>query len=151
MCQRALSILEKKLPPDHPDLAYPLLGIGRALVRLNHGDAAFRALDRARELREKTKGGDVSEPLLELGVLYLAQRNAKAAVTVLERALASASPLAGGDIHLALADGLWQTGSDRPRARELAEWARAYYERIGHRPGLDRSTRWLTDHPAPHS
>jgi hypothetical protein len=51
------------------------------------------------------------------------------------------------EIQLTLAEALWQIGQDRPRARSLAEQARAAYEHIGHAPGLARATRWLAEHP----
>jgi eukaryotic-like serine/threonine-protein kinase len=139
--ERALAILAKKLPSNHPDLAYPLVGIGRTFVRLGRFDAAESALERARALQEKS-----AAPLLGLGELALARHRASAAIPPLERALAMNDAEATLDVELALAEALWQQGSDRARARDLATKARDAYERMGHRPGVERATRWLLDH-----
>ncbi len=77
----------------------------------------------------------------------MARREPEKAVPWLERALAFHYRVSEPEIELALADALWQIGKDRSRARALAEQARAGYEKLGHRPGTERSTRWLSDHP----
>ncbi len=66
---------------------------------------------------------------------------------LLERALDLQSFESEPEIQLALAEALWRLGDARPRARALAEQARAHYEHIGHRPGQEQATRWLAEHP----
>jgi eukaryotic-like serine/threonine-protein kinase len=139
--ERALAILEKRVPSNHPDLAYPLVALGRTLVRLGRFDAAQGALERARTLQEKSP-----TPLLGLGELDLARHRVSAAIPPLERALAMNDAETTVDVELVLAEALWQKGSDRARARDLATKARDAYERMGHRPGVARATRWLLEH-----
>jgi serine/threonine-protein kinase len=151
MLERAVAIKERALGPEHPDLAGALASLGRTRVRLGQLDAALPLLERARAVREKNQGSahpDVAEPLLGLGELRLAERAAAKAVPPLERALTLANAEYTSEIKLTLAEALWQIGAARPRARTLAEEARAAYERLRHRPGLERATRWLSDHAA---
>jgi serine/threonine-protein kinase len=148
---RALSIKERALGPDHPDLASTLTNLGRVRVRLGPIEAAPALLDRALALREKSGGPShpgVAEPLLGQAELELARHAPAAAARLLERALALDNAEFRTEIQLALAEALWQLAEDRPRARALAEQARAAYEHVGHRPGVERATRWLAEHPA---
>jgi hypothetical protein len=69
------------------------------------------------------------------------------AVPLLTRCLSLAAADNGAEPQLTLAEALWQIGDDRPRARALAEEARAFYAHLGHRPGLARASRWLDEHP----
>jgi hypothetical protein len=69
-------------------------------------------------------------------------------VPFLERALALEHAELTSEVELALAEALWRTDQDRPRARALVEKARAAYARIGHRPGQGEAARWLSEHPA---
>ncbi|MFI5299852.1 MAG: hypothetical protein ACHREM_17325, partial [Polyangiales bacterium] len=64
-------------------------------------------------------------------------------VAMLERALAQHDFDFEPEVQLTLADALWILGDDRPRARALAEKARAHYQSVGHRAGEDRATLWL--------
>jgi serine/threonine-protein kinase len=149
-CERALAILEKSLGPDHVMVSWPLEGLGRARTRLGQLDAALPLLERALALREKGQGASSPElagALLALGELSLARRQPVRAVPLLERALGLHNPDRGPEVELALAEALWQVGEDRARARTLAEDARAAYERLGHRPGMEHASRWLADHP----
>jgi serine/threonine-protein kinase len=149
--ERALAIKERALGPDHPDVASTLTVLGRARVRAGQLEAARPLLERSRALREKAEGSahpNLAEPLLGLGELALARRAPEEAAPLLERALLLDSAECARDVELALAEALWQLGQDRPRARALAARAQAAYERLHHRPGLERATRWLAAHPA---
>ena len=148
--ERALAIREKALGPDHPSLAYPLANLGRVLVKTGELDAAQGRLERALAVREKALGPshpDLAVPLLGLGELRLAQKKPDEAIPLLERALALDYKEFTLEIQLTLAEALWAVGKDRPRALSLAEDARTRYEHIGHRPGLERATRFLAEHP----
>jgi serine/threonine-protein kinase len=148
--EQALALREKALGPDRPDVAYSLAGKGRTLVRLGELDAALPVIERSRAVLEKALGAsnpDLTEPLLYLGELSLARHRPDEAVPLLERALALGEAEYTSETQLALAEALWQVGKDRPRARALVEQARAAYERIHHHPGLERATRWLSNHP----
>jgi serine/threonine-protein kinase len=147
--QRALAIWEKA-SLDHPEVADALNGIGRARLHLGQLEEAQALLERARAIREKTQGAShplMAEPLFALAELSLARQKPREAVPLLERALSLAGAEYVNRVRLLLAEALWQVGDARPRARALAEQARADYERIPHRPGLERATRWLSDHP----
>jgi serine/threonine-protein kinase len=143
--ERALAILEKALGPEHPDLAIALTGLGRAQVGLGQLDAALSSLTRAGALLEKGLGPSHTT-LLGLGELSLARRRPEQAVPLLERALALADAEDKPLVLATLAEALWESGQDRPRARALAEQARAAYQRAGHKPRVDRTTRWLAGH-----
>jgi serine/threonine-protein kinase len=146
---RALAIREKAIGPDHPSIAGVLANLGHARARLGQLDAARPLLERALAVREKAQGTshpDLSEPLLYLGDLAVARGAPVEAEALLERALALHEPDSEREVQLTLAEALWRIGKDRPRARALAEQARAGYARIGHRPGQDRAARWLAEH-----
>jgi len=148
--QRALAIWEKARGPDHPDVAYALVGMGRTLVHLARPDAALPLLERARAVREKAQGtsdAGLADPLLGLGELYLARRRPDQAAPLFERALALDPVAPDPDTLFGLAEALWQIGADRPRARAVAEQCLAKYERAGHRSGIAAVTRWLAEHP----
>ncbi len=148
--KRALAIWEKVKGPAHPDVAYALFGIGRTLVGLGQSEAALPLLEHALKLREKAQGPTnpaVSQPLIGLGQLYLARHRPEQAAPLFERALTLDSHDPDPEILLGLAEALWETGAERPRARALVEQALAYYQRVGHQAGIAVATRWLTEHP----
>lgn len=147
--ERALALSEKAVGPDHPSVAYILAALGRTQVRLGQLDAAQTTLERALAMREKGPSASnphLAEPLLGLGELHIARHEPAKAVLVLRRALALKNRDYVLELELSLAEALWQTGHDHTDARALAEAARAAYEQIGHRPGVDRATRWLAEH-----
>ena len=132
------------LGPDHASVGSALLGVGRCEVRLGQLDPAAATLERMRTIFEKAHipdGGSISQ---SLGELALARGKPADAVSLLERALAIDDTDA--EVTLTLADAVWKLGKDRKRARELAEHARALYEKLGHRPGAERAARWLAEH-----
>jgi serine/threonine-protein kinase len=148
--ERALAIKERALGPEHPDVASTRVGFGRVLVRLGRFDEARPLLEGALAAMERGRGttpSDLADPLLALGELHLARKKPEEAVPALERALAVGSVERAVEIDLGLAEALWELGKDRARAVALAGKARAAYERIHHRPGLERATRWLAEHP----
>jgi tetratricopeptide (TPR) repeat protein len=119
-------------------------------VRLGRHADARATLERALALLEKARGPKhraLVEPLLGLGELALAEGEPRRALTPLERAV-----LLDGDadyraeVELALAEALWALGEDRPRARSLADEARATFARLGNTSGRERGERWLEAH-----
>ena len=145
--ERALAIWEKA---SNPDALYALVSLARVKVSAGQLDAARSLLERASALGAKPLAAsdpNVAELVLGLGELELARREPSSAVPLLERALTLHDPNLEAEIQLTLAEALWQVGRDRPRARTLAEQARSRYQRIGHRPGVDRATHWLEGHP----
>jgi tetratricopeptide (TPR) repeat protein len=149
--ERALTIHEKALGPDHLNLADPLTGLGRTEVRLHQLQTAVPRLQRSLALYEKVRGASapvLSEPLLGLAEVQLARKQPAEAVALLERALRlDDDPNARAGLQLTLAEALWALGHDRARGRRLAEEARAAYASSGHQPGLAQATRWLAEHP----
>ena len=148
--ERSLAISEKSLGPDHPDVGYSLAGLGRTKVRLGALEAAAPLLHRARSLRQKMNENDddgLDEALLGLSELAVAQKKPREAMSLLAPLLASAPSMQTQEIKLAYADALWAEGSDRSQARTVAEECRAYYERLHHVPGVELTTRWLSEHP----
>jgi serine/threonine-protein kinase len=149
--ERVLAIREKTLGPDHPLTADALENMGCALVRARRLDDAGPILKRALTLQEKAHGAshpELDESLYCLGELALARGKPDEAMPVLEHALALHGAMREPFIEIALAEALSHLGRDPSRARELAERAKARFERIGHREGLERATRWLREHPA---
>jgi serine/threonine-protein kinase len=150
--ERALSIWEKALGPDHPDVAEALTNLGRILVHRGELDVAAGRLERALSIGEKALGEshrNLAATLLGLGELALARRAPAEAESVLERALSLDSPVLRAEVQLTLAQALWTTGKDRPRAIALATQACEHAGRIGHEPHLAKTTGWLAEHRLP--
>jgi serine/threonine-protein kinase len=150
VARRALAIREKVLGPESPAVAGTLSFLGHALAEQGKLDEARSALERAVAVYEKAEGPshtDLSEPLYFLGDLAMKRGKPGEAVPPLERALALHDVATEPGVKLFLADALWQIGKDRPRARALAEEARATYERQGDRAPEEQATRWLAEHP----
>ncbi len=148
--QRSLEIEEKGLGPSHPDLGLPLAGLGRAQVRLGHQDEALSLLERARALREplhEREDHALSLAKLGLGELALTRHRPAEAIVLLEPLVHLTEESVAHEAQLSLAEALWLQGNERPRARELVEACRAYYERLHHAPGVAKSTAWLEKHP----
>ncbi len=102
-----LAILERKLPADHPDLAFPLKGRGQ--VRLALGSAALAAVDleRALALHEKHPG----EPLERADVEFS-----------LARALAELGEWARAEALARSAQARYLDLNQSERANDIASW-----------------------------
>ena len=146
--ERALAVLEKALGPKHPVLSIPLTLLGRALTHLGRYEEAQRQLDRALALQEQPQEhAGLVEPLTGLGLLQLARGRSAAAVPLLERALRLAPEQAGTEVRFVLAQALWESKQDRPRALGLATGAREEWRRRGHTSRVAEVTRWLEGRP----
>jgi tetratricopeptide (TPR) repeat protein len=133
--RRSFAISEKALGPGHPNVALALNNVGDVLRIQGKLDEAAADYRRALAIWEKRFGPehpDVAVALTGLGRTLLDQRQAGKALAMLERALAirlahPGDPTELQETRFALARALWETGSDRGRARELAAQARAGY------------------------
>ncbi len=142
--ERALTVLEKALGPQHPVLSIPLTLLGRALTGLGRYEEAQRRLDRALVLQQQPEEhAGLMEPLTALGLLQLARGRPAAAVPLLERALRLAPEEAATETRFVLARALWESKQDRPRALELAARARSDWQRRGNAPRLAEVSQWL--------
>ena len=71
--ERALSLKEKVLPPNHPDIAISLLSIAAAQNELGNHEAALVAADKAVEIYQSAYGSEspqVAHPLGDRGESY---------------------------------------------------------------------------------
>ena len=107
--------------PDHPDLAYPLTGLGQSLLGLTKPADALPLLERALTLRTTH----------EIDPALLAKTR-----FALARALWTTPAT---------------QGRDRPRARTLAEQARDAYAALGDatKTELAEVQTWLAEHRLP--
>jgi tetratricopeptide (TPR) repeat protein/tRNA A-37 threonylcarbamoyl transferase component Bud32 len=152
---KALAIFEHTLGPDHPQVALVLVNLGEVLNALGLHDEARRAFERSLQIWLDSGAGDFYQAfsVTGLGESYLAQHRPGEARPQLERAVRmreASDPDPGrlGEARFALARALWPEADERPRARHLAEQARADYRRQpGARAKLDEITSWLSRHP----
>jgi tetratricopeptide (TPR) repeat protein len=151
--ERSVAIGEKAQGPTSAEIADPLANLARVRVRQGRLGEAPALLDRVRALVDKPELHDdpvLARAFLVRGELALASGKSDEAVGLLEHALAvrgeRARPNDAAETKLTLADALWRAGTDRPRARAVAQEARVAYESIGHRPGTDAAARWLAGH-----
>ncbi len=100
LAQKVLTIREKALGPDHPDVAQSLNNLALLYQEQGHYAAAEPLLKRAQAIREKALGPDhpdVANSLNNLAALYLAQGHYAAAEPLVKRALAIAEKALGPD------------------------------------------------------
>jgi eukaryotic-like serine/threonine-protein kinase len=132
------------LGPQHPVLSIPLTLLGRALTRLGRYEEAQHQLDRALALQQQPEEhAGLAEPLTGLGLLQLARGRPAAAVPLLERALRLAPEEAATETRFVLAQALWESKQERPRALELATRAQKDWQRRGNAPRLAEVSQWL--------
>ncbi|PCC75410.1 Tetratricopeptide repeat-containing protein [Nannocystis exedens] len=129
-----IAIREKALGPDHPTVAFTLLGTARTQRATGAYDEARAHYERALAIVEKAFGPDhpaVAAALAGLAEVLLARHESAEAVGLAERAVrigeaggVSPDKLAGS--RFALARALWHApgpARDRDRARTLARQA----------------------------
>ncbi|MCB9569734.1 MAG: tetratricopeptide repeat protein, partial [Myxococcales bacterium] len=158
LLEEALATREEGLGADHPKVAFPLLGLADLAIDEGRLDDAERLFRRALEIREASLGvdhprtafplGGLAEVAVERGKLRDAIPLAERALELRQRASTEASELA--DARFILARALGDDRSQRARARELAEEARAGF--AAHPEGsardLEKVDAWLKGHPA---
>lgn len=153
--ERSLALVEKLLPADHPDHVSALDTVGQILVSLGRPRDAVALHLRALEIcaRLGNPRRETAETLTELGVAQLEANDARAAATTLERALAmrpaaSTDAIDIAETRFALARALAAGKREAPRARSLAEQARAAYQATaGYEAARERTDRWLANAP----
>jgi tetratricopeptide (TPR) repeat protein/tRNA A-37 threonylcarbamoyl transferase component Bud32 len=157
--ERALEILSAALGPEHDGLADVHCNLARALALQGQLEPAAEHFTRALTSSERAHGPDAAQlakPLTGQGLLALLRGRPAEAIPAFERALALGglqNPVELAELRLGLARALWDTRQDRPRARLLAEQARAGLVEAGPNPASAEISatvdRWLADHPAP--
>ena len=151
--ERALAIGEHALGPSHPDLCFTLVNLGELVCARNDYDEARRLLERAQAIWLAALGPDhpdLGNAVIQLAQVALSQGKLEQARSLADRAVKLG---AGRAMDLALdrfvlAQVLWASPADRPRARELALAARDAYAHAGaqrSRIGLEIAA-WLTEH-----
>ncbi|MEM7158923.1 MAG: serine/threonine-protein kinase [Myxococcota bacterium] len=133
--ESALEIREKTLGADHLGVAHSLSLLGDMLLRQGMFEDARRHHERALAIRNAKLGPEdpgravsiigLAEVALAQGQIDVALAHAKEAVALQDAAMVDVRPheLAAG--RFVLARCLWPDPTQRPRARELAEQARA--------------------------
>jgi tetratricopeptide (TPR) repeat protein len=128
--QRALSIREQVLGPDHPDVAFPLYGLARVYLLLERYEAALPVFERALSLDEQALGPDhpsVAFDLNSLADLARCQGRYADALSLGERALAIREQALGPG-HQEVAQSLVTLG-ELARDQHQDEEARLLFER----------------------
>jgi len=145
---RALALRQKAVGPEHPDIAGSLSNLGEVLRNMGRYAEAHEQYTRAMAVLDKALPPDHPErtfPLLGLGDLLRAQHRPAEALPYLERALKLASELTRAEVQFSLAQALWESRRDRPRALELATQARDSWERQGQKSASEPATEWLKE------
>ena len=151
---RAVSIVQKKLGAGHPELARNLSNRGEILNALGRYQEARQSFEQASLIWERELGPEATTlafALTGIGVSYLGDGKASSAIVPLERAFkirsgADIDPAEQAQTYFALARALWEANRERPRARQLAQEARADYARSTPAHDLTAVDAWLRDH-----
>lgn len=155
---RVLGILEKAKGPLYPELATVLNDKAHALSLLRRSDEALAQYERAVEIAKKAHGEAhpyIADALVGIGRVHIERRQAFKAIPLLERAVEmrvalEEDPRRIAAARFALARGLWDVRAHEPRALELANDARAIYEKAGvhAKKELAEVAAWLQSHGA---
>lgn len=130
----AVAVLEEVLGPDHPVLAEGLLSLSWIVEVAERPRDAVELDERALTILEAHLGAEhntvasvratIARLRLQLGDVAEGRKQLERACPIFE---AQGSPVNRGLCAEALAKALWETPEDRPRARELAQRARALF------------------------
>ncbi|WP_437572108.1 protein kinase domain-containing protein [Sorangium sp. So ce542] len=160
---RALAIQERATGPEHPQVADLLGALAITYGRLKEHALELSYAERALALHEKLLGPehpDVVSETYAVGLAHVRMGHRAQALPYLERALALADryPLEDARstgrymrtrILYYLAETLWETRRDRPRARALMTRALELCRGGGEamKEDVEELTRWLSERP----
>jgi tetratricopeptide (TPR) repeat protein len=152
--ERALTLAQGNPAFEKRELAYLEVALGQLDDRMNRDAEAERAYERATSLFDEALGKgrpEAAAASLGLGLLRLKEGRSAEAVKALETSLAESDhgDVAAWQTRLALAEALWKSGTDRDRARRLAEEAVDHF--AAHPAGEDEVREiehWLREHGA---
>ncbi|NMO19511.1 tetratricopeptide repeat protein [Pyxidicoccus fallax] len=147
--EHALALRERMQGADPTEAAEVSALLGRTLVRLGRWDEAARHLQRVRDTGERVEASDprlLALARFGLGELHLARRQPTLAMPLLERSLEHLPVRVRAEAWWTLARALWDGGTERPRAVELATRAREHYRQAGNERKLALVSQWLLSH-----
>jgi tetratricopeptide (TPR) repeat protein len=154
--RRSLEIAERAGGKEHPDVAFSVRVLARALAGDGQHKAALEAFDRSLGMIEKLgTTGDAAYPIAlgESGRVLVALGRVGEGVERLERAGKLIDAVEGNErgraaLRLSLAEALWQAGTDGDRARALARAAAQGYAKAGREGDAKRAEAWAGAHPS---
>jgi tetratricopeptide (TPR) repeat protein/predicted Ser/Thr protein kinase len=145
--------LTASMPPNEPRLMWLPLTESRVWRTTGHCDRAVPLQREALAKFAAAHGPDhplTTNVMSELGVCLAETHHVEEAISFLERALVNRRDshddvLPDAELHLAQA--LWQVPAQRPRARALAEKARAFWVAEDSAIRVKEADEWLAAHP----
>lgn len=152
-----MALWERAYGPGHPLVAYALDRLGNALVRQGELEQARQHYERALSIGEQALGAGhpkLAYSRVGLAKVALVRRrydaaraHAEHAVSIRERNQVASEHLA--EARFVLAQALWSDAEQRPRARALAQQARAAFAEHGKGSEAPRGEveRWLAERP----
>ncbi|WP_375772224.1 serine/threonine-protein kinase [Archangium gephyra] len=155
--QRALALAEKEMGPESPEAASALEGLAAWQLEGGQHKQALAQYQRALAIQEKDNPPGhpaLFAALVGLGRCQVALNAPAQAVASLERAVALAgspriAPETAADVRFLLARTLWEAGTGRERARELATRAHEALLQAHKAPEAAQVTAWLASHGGP--
>ncbi|MEX1368776.1 MAG: tetratricopeptide repeat protein, partial [Nannocystaceae bacterium] len=149
--REALGIFEREAP-DHPFIATTMANLAEEAIVLRDWEQVLAWAGRSLAEYEQSLGlahPQLHGPLYNMGQAHRELGQLSESVRALERSLALVGPdqpVVEADTSMQLAYTLWEQGQERPRARALAEQARARYEQAGVPDKTAAAAAWLSAH-----
>jgi len=157
--ERALRALERarvltvRISPGHPMLAWIFGFMGDVLLELGKLDQAQAEFEHSYAHAEKTLGREhpvLASALTGQARVWLARGQPARAIPIVERGLGLEvhDSVTLADARFTLARALWDSGRDRPRARQLAAQARDIYAKLGagFKKEMGEVEPWIASH-----
>jgi tetratricopeptide (TPR) repeat protein/predicted Ser/Thr protein kinase len=146
--ERALAMLEKSLGPEHPFVATALNSLGSVFLAQGRLEEAKQHYERSLVIAEKAMGPehpDLASSLIGLGETQMARGKTREGLAQLERALKLSLEVDRPNAQFSLAQALWKTKRELPRAQALATEAKQRWERLGASKQAQEVAQWLTE------